>query len=486
MSNKTVTAPAISRQNRLGALVDNEVDTMKTGNTGMKDWSLSHRTLVAMALGCGTLMLGAGPAAYAMGQDGNAPAVSQESRTDAQIQGDVEKKLAAPGISGQKITASTSNGVVTLNGSVTDEVTRQLAENAASGVAGVKSVQNNLAVGDLPPADAAPAADQNAQTPPADNGQSAAAQQGGSASSNNGWGPAGPPPDAVNGQIPPRPADDQAPQGAPAPTNGQAPQPQAGTSYGAPPNPYPVYPGYPTGQYPNGQAPIRPPYQGYQQAPPPPRPQYVQPKGPVTIPAGALVTVRLQNPIDARRTKDGDMFVVNVSRDVFQDGVLALPIGATLEGRIVAVKKPGAFAGGGYIQLQLTQLDLDGHSYPLTSDIYSTVTPGKGGYSAANTIGGAAFGAILGAAVGGGPGAAIGAVAGGGTGAAISSATPAPRTFIPGETMITFHLSTPLTVQPVSYQEATRLAATVQNRPVVLQPRRPYYMAPPGYYPGPY
>ncbi len=472
-----------------------EVDTMKTGNTGMKDWSLSRRTLVAMALGCGTLMLGSGPASFAMGQEANAPAASQANRTDSQIQNDVQKQLAAPGISGQKITATTNNGVVTLTGSVTDEVTRQLAENAASGVAGVKSVQNDLAVGDVPPpapSEAALAPNQEAQ---AQDGQTAPAQQGGAPGSNNtnnGWGPAGPPPDAVNGQIPPRSADDQNSQGGQAAPSGQAPAPQPGTSYGAPPNQYPGYPGYagagqyPGGaQYPNGQAPIRPQYQGYQPAPAP-RPQYVQPKGPVTIPAGALVTVRLQNPIDARRTKDGDMFVVNVSRDVFQDGVLALPVGATLEGKVVAVKKPGAFAGGGYIQLALTQLDLDGHSYPLASDIFSTVTPGKGGYSAANTIGGAAFGAILGAAVGGGSGAAIGAVAGGGTGAAVSSLTPPPRTFIPAETVITFHLSTPLTVQPVSYQEATRLAATMPNqRPVVLQPRRVFY-GPPGYYGGPY
>ncbi len=471
---------------------------MMTGNASklvsMKHWSLSRASLIAMALGCGSIMLGSGPSALAMGQDANAPAASQASRTDAQIQGDVQKQLAGPALSAQKITATTSNGIVTLAGSVTDEVTRQLAENAASGVAGVRSVQNNLTVGDVPPPSPVDAQNSvNAQTSASaqSTDQPPAPPAGANSQANGGWGPAGPPPDAVNGQIPPRPADQdaQAGQNGQPPVAGQAPQ--AGTSYGAAPSPYPVYPGYPAGQYPNGQAPIRPQYQPqpYQesQSPVPPRPQFVAPKGPVTIPAGSLVTVRLQNPIDARQTRDGDMFVVNVSRDVFQDGVLALPIGATLEGRIVSVKKPGAFAGGGYIQLQLTQLDLDGHSYPLTSDIFSTVTPGKGGYSAANTIGGAAFGAILGAAVGGGPGAAVGAVAGGGTGAAVSSLTPPPRTFIPAETMITFHLSTPVTLQPVSYQEATRLAATMpQQRPVALQPRRPYYLPPPGYYPGPY
>jgi hypothetical protein len=412
-----------------------------------------------------------------MGQD-NATQSAQASRPDAQIQSDVLKQLAtAPGITGQKITANTSNGVVTLTGSVTDEVTSQLVQNAVSGVAGVKSVQNNLTIGGLAPDNTPP--DNNT----ADNGAPAQAAQtqppastappANSTNNNNGWGPAGPPPDAVNGQVPPPPANN--------------PQPQAGTSYGAPAaGPYPAYPGYPQGQYPNGQAPMRPQYQSqaYQQAPAQaPPPQYIQPKGPVTIPPGALLTVRLENAIDARHLQVGDTFITNVSRDVFQDGILALPRGATLEGKVIGFKKPGNFAGGGYIQLQLTQLDLDGHTYPLVSDVFSTETPGKGGQSAANTIGGAAFGAILGAAIGGGPGAAVGAVAGGAGGAAVSTATPGPRAFIPAEAMITFHLKEPLTLQPVSYEEATRLAATMPNPRPALVPRRAYLPPPPGYYP---
>jgi hypothetical protein len=443
-----------------------------------------------MALGCGSLLLSSAPAALA--QDTPAPATSQVLRTDAQIQSDVEKQLAtAPGISGQKVTATTSNGVVTLSGTVTDEVTNQLVQNAVSGVAGVKSVQNNVTINGIAPAppedqtaSAQDAAAQNAPAPAPANDQAAPAAQpqpGNTQPGNNGgWGPAGPPPDAVNGQVPPPQANDNS-----------ATVPQSGTSYGPPPaSPYPAYPGYPPGQYPNGQAPMRPQYQpqpqSYQPAPQPAPQRYVQPKGPVTVPSGALVTVRLENAIDAKHLQVGDTFVANVSRDVFQDGVLALPRGATLEGKVIGVKKPGAFAGGGFIQLQLTQLDLDGHSYPLVSDVFSTETPGKGAQSAANTIGGAAFGALLGAAIGGGSGAAVGAVAGGAGGAAVSTATPAPRTFIPAEAQLTFHLTAPLTVQPVSYEEATRLAASVPNPRPVLQPRRAYMPPPPGYYPYPY
>lgn len=443
-------------------------------NPSSRLWSTSRTALVAAALGCGSLVVS--PAMMtAAAQDNGA---AQSTRTDAQIQADVLQQIAtARGIKGQKITANTSNGVVTLTGSVSDEVTRQIAENAVSGVNGVTSVRNNLVVGDQPAPDASA---QTQAAPPAQPAPQDGTSQPSAAAQNNGWGPAGPPPDAVNGQAPPQPP----------PTGPNAAAPPAGTSYGAPvdapppgnypPQGYPEQQGYPQqGGYPaqaNGY-PARPAYQAPAPAP------YVAAKGPVTVPQGALLTVRLQSFIDARRIQPGDTFVVNAARDVFQDGVLAIPLGATLEGRVVALKKPGAFSGGGDIQVELSQLDLDGHSYPVATDMFSTETPGKGGRSAANTIGGTAFGAILGAAVGGGPGAAIGAVAGGATGAAISTAEPGPRSFIPAETLITFHLKSPVTIQPVSPQEATRLAASMP-RPV-LRPRV-VYGPPPGYYPGPY
>lgn len=67
-----------------------------------------------------------------------------------------------------------------------------------------------------------------------------------------------------------------------------------------------------------------------------------------------------------------------------------------------------------------------------------------------------------------------------------SAHTNGPRVLLPPETLLNFHLSLPLTVQPVSWQEAQRLA---QNTPHLV--RRPVYMAPPypyGYpvYPYPY
>jgi hypothetical protein len=205
----------------------------------------------------------------------------------------------------------------------------------------------------------------------------------------------------------------------------------------------------------------------------------------VTIPAGTLLQIRLSEPLDITKLQDGQTFQATAASDVFEGNVLAIPRGAVLQGSVVKVKKPGELGGSGELQLQISSVNLSGNVYPLTSDIWSSKGPNKAGYTAGNTIGGAALGAIIGGIIGRGPGAAIGAAAGGGAGLAASGATNGPRLYLPVETLLNFHLTNAVTVQPVSWQEAQRLAHSVPQ----LQ-RRPVYMAPPypyGYpYPYPY
>lgn len=61
---------------------------------------------------------------------------------DSKLQQAVNEKLmATPGVS-----ATVKDGVVTLNGEVTDDTAKQTAEDAAKNVKGVKSVTNNITV----------------------------------------------------------------------------------------------------------------------------------------------------------------------------------------------------------------------------------------------------------------------------------------------------------------------------------------------------
>ncbi|HZD78233.1 MAG TPA: hypothetical protein VE218_14585, partial [Acidobacteriaceae bacterium] len=81
-----------------------------------------------------------------------------------------------------------------------------------------------------------------------------------------------------------------------------------------------------------------------------------------------------------------------------------------------------------------------------------------------------------------GTGAGIGALIGGGAGLGASAATAGPRSIMPPETLLTFHLKAPLTVSPISLSEVQQLQASVTPRRPPRPARPPY---PYGYYPPP-
>ena len=85
--------------------------------------------------------------------------------------------------------------------------------------------------------------------------------------------------------------------------------------------------------------------------------------------------------------KPGDFFQGTVAQNIYVGNVLAIPRGAQVTGRVADVKKAGELKGGASIALQLTSLNLGGNSYSLASDIFDTSSPGKGGYTAGNTVG---------------------------------------------------------------------------------------------------
>jgi hypothetical protein len=192
--------------------------------------------------------------------------------------------------------------------------------------------------------------------------------------------------------------------------------------------------------------------------------------------------VRTAEPLESKHAKDGTQVQFTVIRDVAVGSVLAIPRGATVHGVVTESKNAGALAGSAELALKLTSLDLGGQNYPIDSDQFKVKSPNKAGHTAGDAIGGAILGAIIGGAVGRGEGAAIGAGAGAAAGTAGSAATPGPRAWIPAEALVTFHLAGPITVNPVSQEEATRLAQGLYPGGPTLY-RRGYYGYPYGYPP---
>ena len=83
----------------------------------------------------------------------------------------------------------------------------------------------------------------------------------------------------------------------------------------------------------------------------------------VTVPAGALLRMRINQTLTSASAKAGDRFDGIVVNDVVADGAVAIPRGAAVEGTVVDAKKAGALSGRGELTLQLTQVTLGGKSY---------------------------------------------------------------------------------------------------------------------------
>ena len=419
-----------------------------------------------------------------------APAATQGQRTDGQIEMDVVKALdASAALKDDLITAATIQSEVTLSGTVATQADKDLAGSIASHVDGVSKIHNNLRIGNPqqaaqdqgfptgdtsegpPPAPSDQAGQQGQQPAPPDDQQSGEAQQ--------------PPP--YPNQSAPYPGQDQGAYPPPPPARGSYPPPY-GNQY---PQPYPgqpqdqgEYPPYPgQGQPAYGQP---QPYPGPNQQPQ--QPQYEPARGPVTIPAGTLIQLRTAEPVSSKNAKQGTPVQFTVIRDVTYGGVLAIPRGATVHGVVTETHAAasGQLAGSSGFALALTSIDLGGKTYPVESDLFKVKGPNKAGYTAGNVVGGAVLGAIIGGMAGGGDGAAIGAGVGAGAGTAASAATRGPNAWIPPEAMVSFHLSAPLTVDPVSAQEAARLAQGLYpGGPTLNRRRGPYGPYGPGPY-GPY
>jgi hypothetical protein len=158
-----------------------------------------------------------------------------------------------------------------------------------------------------------------------------------------------------------------------------------------------------------------------------------------------------------------------LNEDVVVDNFLIVPRGATLHGTVVQSRKAGKLTGSPDLILKLVSLDFGGRSYPLYTYQFKVEGISKTAPTENKIKGGAVIGAIAGAAFDGsakGETTGAGKLAGMGTGAAIgagvgtivSAATPGPVAVIPAESQIDFYLSSPISVVPVSAQEAARLS----------------------------
>lgn len=338
---------------------------------------------------------------------------------DTRISSDIQSKFSQDsGLSGKQINVRSSNGTVTLEGTVDDNAQREAASRQAASVAGVKQVINNLQVGTMAAAPAAQA--QPAETTQASNATENAKPTAGKHGSSR------------KSRRSQRTAD--------AAKNDQA---------------YTVDSSQNTSTQVANNTPPPPVAATTPQAPPPPPP----PKK-ITVDQGTQLTVRLVDSIDSEKNQTGDTFHATLNTPLTANGEEVVPSGVDVAGHLVEVKSAGKFAGQSIVVLQLDSITTGGKTYNIQTDQYKKQGGSRGKNTAEKVGGGAAIGAIIGAIAGGGKGAAIGAAAGGGIGGGVQAATKGQQIKLPSETVLNFTLQAPVTVvqAPSSNSNRPKLA----------------------------
>lgn len=320
---------------------------------------------------------------------------------DSTLTGNVQQRIQGDSaISTEPIQISTQAGTVTLNGQVSNNAARSLAANDAASVTGVQKVINNIVIAQNTPPVSAMATTPQPQV-------------------------ATLPVERLRARVEPRPAAAPRPERAPAPVERASnTSPARDTQSRQPMNTTPA---------------------------PPPPPALRE----VTLAAGTTLPVRITQTLDSATTQTGETFSGSIATDVMQDGLVVLPRGTAVAGRVVDAKDAGHFKGNSALSIQLTSVTKRGQQIPVFTDSFSKEGAGRGKNTAVKTGIGAAAGAVLGGIFGGGKGAAIGAAAGGGTGAGINAVTRGQQVQIPSETVVRFQTTNSITVRTSTRPESS-------------------------------
>ncbi len=216
------------------------------------------------------------------------------------------------------------------------------------------------------------------------------------------------------------------------------------------------------------------------------QPNQAAPPQTLTLPAGTIVRVRVDEWLSSDRNLAGDSFSAVLDQPIVVNGWVVARRGQAQTGRVSTVKK-GAHGGTSQLGVDLPDLTLvDGQQLPLQTQLLQTSAGSSQGRDVAAVGTTTGLGAVIGAIAGGGTGAAIGAGVGATAGIVGVMSTRGRPTEIAPESVLTFRLQAPVTIstdksqfafQPVTQSDYDSRSA--QGRPRMFTPGPP----PPPYYP---
>jgi hypothetical protein len=167
-------------------------------------------------------------------------------------------------------------------------------------------------------------------------------------------------------------------------------------------------------------------------------------------PAGTELVVRAIEVIDSRNSAVDQTFAAIFEHAVTNAaGQMIIPGNASAQ-LIIRQMSTGGATGSPEMALDIRSITVEGRRYLIsTTDLVQESDTGIGkNMRTAETIGGGTvLGTIIGAIAGGGKGAAIGAVVGAAGGAGVQVLTRGRYVQVPAETVLTFRLDKPVTLQ---------------------------------------
>lgn len=167
-----------------------------------------------------------------------------------------------------------------------------------------------------------------------------------------------------------------------------------------------------------------------------------------TVPAGTSIRVRTTNQLSTKTSTSGSGFEASLATPIEVAGYVVAERGAPVQGVISHADDGGRVKGRASLSLTLTHLTLaDGRRIAIKTDAEGAVAKGEVKKDALKVGIASGIGAAIGAIAGGGKGAAIGAGAGAAGGTGVVLGTRGQAAVIPAESLLTFQLTAPFSVQ---------------------------------------
>jgi len=167
----------------------------------------------------------------------------------------------------------------------------------------------------------------------------------------------------------------------------------------------------------------------------------------MTVPAGTVVAVRLQNAVSSATASPGQTFDAVLDEPLVVKGETVADKGTPVTGRVVEAKSSGRLHDSGYLRLTLASITINGKSVPVQTSSFFAKGANHNKRNAAMIGGGAGAGALIGGLAGGGKGALIGGLVGAGAGTGGAYATGKKDVAFGAERRLSFRLTQSVTTK---------------------------------------